>query len=113
MIYPTIVVENFFKDPKLIFDFLKKVKWSRAKDDENWPGVRSESFHKINPELHSFIMNKIISVYYYSLQSKLNLQNMCFSLAICRISCPKCVFAMDFVRCYRPCFGRGCWQALS
>ena len=25
MIYPTIVVENFFKDPKLIFDFLKKV----------------------------------------------------------------------------------------
>jgi|TARA_R100001463_G_scaffold99933_1_gene154365 hypothetical protein len=69
MIYPTIVVENFFKDTKLIFDFLKKVKWSRAKDDENWPGVRSESFHKINPELHSFIMNKIISVYYeYRLQ---------------------------------------------
>ena len=69
MYYPTIVVEDFFKDPNLILNFYKKVKWFKPKENENWPGVRSKPFYKINIDLHNYIMNKIISVYYnYNLQ---------------------------------------------
>jgi len=67
--YPTIIVEDFFKNPDLIFDFYKKVKFFKPKNNENWPGVRSKPFHKINMNLHKYIMNKIISVYYnYNIQ---------------------------------------------
>ena len=48
MYYPTIVVEDFFKDPNLILNFYKKVKWFKPKKNENWPGVRSKPFYKIN-----------------------------------------------------------------
>ena len=69
MYYPTIVVEDFFKDPNLILNFYKKVKWFKPKENENWPGVRSKPFYKINIDLHNYIINKIISIYYnYNLQ---------------------------------------------
>ena len=69
MYYPTIVVEDFFKDYNSILNFYKKVKLYKPKKNENWPGVRSKPFHKINIDLHNYIINKIISIYYnYNLQ---------------------------------------------
>ena len=64
MLYPTIIMESFFKEVEPVITFYNNVKWFRAKKKENWPGVRSKPLHEINLDLHNYIINKIISIYY-------------------------------------------------
>tara|TARA_R110000751_G_scaffold300372_1_gene412074 strand:+ start:414 stop:962 length:549 start_codon:yes stop_codon:yes gene_type:complete len=62
--YPTTISESFFNDPDSIVKLSKKIKFFKPKTNENWPGLRSKPLHSIDIDLHNFIMNKIISIYY-------------------------------------------------
>jgi hypothetical protein len=62
--YPTVIVDSFFKEPDSIVEYSKKLKWFKPKEKDNWPGHRTEALHLINRDLFNFIMDKIISIYY-------------------------------------------------
>lgn len=65
--YPTIVVENFFKNPDEIVEYSKKLNFINSKDwhtKVNWIGSRTESLHIKNKILFNFIVEKFLSIYY-------------------------------------------------
>ena len=63
LIIPTTIVDGFFNDPDAVRDFALKQEFSS--DPENrWPGKRSESLHKINPELFEYVHNKFFNLFY-------------------------------------------------
>jgi Family of unknown function (DUF6445) len=62
-VIPTTVVDDFFDDPYLVTEFAKKQ--SYAKDLHNqWPGERSESVHKLNPDFFANTINKFLRIFY-------------------------------------------------
>ena len=61
--YPTIVVDNFFKNPNVIREFALNLSYESAPDGR-WPGERSIMLHKVNQKLYFLIVKKILSVYY-------------------------------------------------
>jgi hypothetical protein len=64
MKFPTVIVENFFKNPNDIVKYANTLTYNGPKEGQYWIGKRSELLHKINPELFNFICNKIISIFY-------------------------------------------------
>tara|TARA_R110000744_G_scaffold315000_3_gene421977 strand:+ start:170 stop:694 length:525 start_codon:yes stop_codon:yes gene_type:complete len=63
--YSTIIVDNFFPDPKVVLSFCEKIiKWDNPNENENWPGVRSSNFIDINPDLHKYILHNILKMYF-------------------------------------------------
>lgn len=62
--YPTVIVDSFFKNPDLIVKYSKTLEWFKPKEFDNWPGVRTQPLHLINKDLFNFIINKILSIYY-------------------------------------------------
>lgn len=62
--YPTVIIDNFFDDPKSIVSFSKKLTWYKPNEQDNWPGLRTDFLHKLNYNLFDYIVKKILSVYY-------------------------------------------------
>ena len=63
MLYPSIVVDNFFSQPELIVDFASKLKFYQNKDGR-WPGKRTEVLHSNNFSFFDYVNQKILSVIY-------------------------------------------------
>ena len=63
MIYPTVVLDNFFANPDTIRDFALQLSYS-SDEEGRWPGKRSPMLHTINEDLVFSFAKKIISVYY-------------------------------------------------
>jgi len=63
MIYPTVVLDNFFTNPDTIRDFALSLPYERDADGR-WPGERSPMLHTHNEDLVFSFAKKIISIYY-------------------------------------------------
>lgn len=61
MLFPSLVVDNFFEEPKKIIDFSKKLSF---KYDGVSPGIRSKLIHEIDYTFYNWINNKILSLLY-------------------------------------------------
>lgn len=63
MIFPIIIVDNFFSEPNKVKDFSKNLVYE--KDFEGrWPGERSEPIHEVNFNLFNYFHLKILSILY-------------------------------------------------
>jgi hypothetical protein len=63
MLFPILITDDFFKNPKEIVDFAKNLKY--FKDEKGrWPGERSRSLHLIDNDFFNFVLKKIVSVLY-------------------------------------------------
>ena len=62
MIYPTVVLDNFFTNPDTIRDFALSLPYERDADGR-WPGERSPMLHTYNEDLVFSFAKKIISIY--------------------------------------------------
>jgi hypothetical protein len=67
---PTLIVDNFFKDPKKILDLSNKC--SFLKDTEGrWPGKRTNLLHEVNNNFFQLFHKKIFSLLYPNFYEKL------------------------------------------
>ena len=67
---PTLIVDNFFQNPKKILTLLNECSFS--KDHEGrWPGERSEPLHEINGNFFEFFHKKIFSLLYPNFYEKI------------------------------------------
>jgi len=63
MIFPTLIVDNFFKNPYKIKNLSDTL--SFKKDEQGkWPGERSKPLHEINFDFFNFLNLKILSLLY-------------------------------------------------
>lgn len=69
MIYPTIILDNFFNDPYKIVEYSKSLEYSEDKEG-NWPGKRSEPLHKIDRVFFESFGCKILSIFYPMVKDK-------------------------------------------
>jgi hypothetical protein len=63
MIYPTIVVDDFFKYPNNIKKLSQDLIYEKDKDGK-WPGERSKPIHQTNYDFFNFFNQKILSLIY-------------------------------------------------
>ena len=61
---PTLIKTSFFEDPQEIINYSKKIEWIKSTNQDNWPGYRSDNLFKINKELHYYIINEIVRLYF-------------------------------------------------
>ena len=57
MLFPSLVVDNFFEEPKKIIDFSKELSF---KYDGVSPGIRSKLIHEIDYTFYNWINKKTI-----------------------------------------------------
>jgi hypothetical protein len=63
MLYPSIVLDNFFTDPDLVVDFASKLNY--YKDIEGrWPGERSEMLHVNYHSFFDYVNKKMLKAIY-------------------------------------------------
>lgn len=60
----TIVVDNFFDNVDDIINLSKKLKYYKASESDNWPGLRTKSLHDTHYNLFNSIIIKILNYYY-------------------------------------------------
>lgn len=60
----TIVVDNFFDNVDDIISLSKKLKYYKASESDNWPGLRTKSLHDTHYNLFNSIIIKILNYYY-------------------------------------------------
>lgn len=63
MLYPTIQVQNFFKNPDEIVEYSKQLKFDYDSEGR-WPGKRSDYLHKLNNPFFGYLTRKIVSLIY-------------------------------------------------
>lgn len=63
MIYPTIVVDNFFKNPEKIVELSSTLPYHKDPNGR-WPGVRSEFLHICNQGFFEMFHKKIFALLY-------------------------------------------------
>ena len=61
--YFSLVVDDFFTNPKVIVDYLKSQP-SQTSPDGSFPGKRTDPIHTMDEELNKAIMLKILGCYY-------------------------------------------------
>ena len=59
MMWPTLIVDNFFDDPQKVINFSKRLKYERASGHE-WPGTRTDHLGKIDKEFFLWSTTKIM-----------------------------------------------------
>jgi len=64
MKFPTVIVENFFKNPDDIVKYANTLSYEGPKKEAYWIGKRSKLLHTINPQLFSFICDKVLNTFY-------------------------------------------------
>jgi hypothetical protein len=71
MIYPTIIVDDFFDNPKKVKDLASTLEYQ--KDPEGrWPGERTTFLHQINYPFFNHVHLKILSILYPNDFRKIN-----------------------------------------
>ena len=63
MMWPTVIVDDFFEDPNKIVKFSKTLKFVTA-EDSSWPGTRTGPLHEVNNDFFLFSTRKIMSILY-------------------------------------------------
>ena len=63
MLYPSLSVLNFFKDPNEIVKFAKTLKY-KPSEGGIWPGMRSEVLHDVHYDLFHSVCSKIMAAFY-------------------------------------------------
>ena len=59
---PTIIYDDFFEDPDKIVEYANTLDY--PVNAGNYPGKRSLPLHEINPDLYSYITNRIVRIFY-------------------------------------------------
>ncbi len=78
MIYPTIIMDDFFTEPEKIKNFSSKLKYFKDKDGK-WPGKRSVPVHEIDYNFFNYFHLKILSILYPNDYRKISYTaNACF-----------------------------------
>ena len=62
--YPTIIKNNFFTNPREILDLYDKVIMKEGGSNDNWPGVRSDNLIEVNKKLHINIVDAVFKLYF-------------------------------------------------
>jgi len=63
MIWPTIIVDNFFDNPNKVIEYSKKLKF--LKDEKgDWPGKRTDTLSNIDQNFFNWINYKIVRLIY-------------------------------------------------
>ena len=61
MMWPTLIVDNFFNDPHKVITFSKQFKYKRDSDSA-WPGTRTALVNELDQEFFSWSTTKIMSL---------------------------------------------------
>jgi len=61
MVYPTIVIDNFFKNTEVILNLANSLKYKKDVDGK-YPGERTQPLHLENYNFFNYINNKILAV---------------------------------------------------
>ena len=61
MMWPTVIVDDFFEDPKKIIKFSKTLNYHRA-EDNTWPGERTGPMHQVDHNFFIFTTKKIMTL---------------------------------------------------
>ena len=61
MMWPTLIVDNFFNDPHKVITFSKQFKYKRDPDSA-WPGTRTALVNELDQEFFSWSTTKIMSL---------------------------------------------------
>lgn len=69
MIYPTIILDNFFNDPIKILKFAKSLEYYQSNDGK-WPGERTKQLYEIDKCFFESFGSKILSVLYPTIKYK-------------------------------------------
>ena len=63
--FPTICVDNFYKNPDKVREFALNLKYNSEDNLTGYyPGKRTELLHKIEPEFFNKFCTKLFSIYY-------------------------------------------------
>ena len=76
MLFPTLIVDNFFKYPERVVDFSNNITYERDKEYK-WPGKRSKEIHEINQNFFIYFDTKVLSVLY-----PMNYKQISFNLSL-------------------------------
>ena len=63
MMWPTLIVDNFFDDPHKVINFSKQFKYKRASDHQ-WPGTRTGPIGELDNNFLSWSTNKIMNLFF-------------------------------------------------
>jgi hypothetical protein len=63
MIWPTIIVDNFFDEPEKIIEYSQKLKFGPDTDGQ-WPGVRTGLMGNLDDKFFNYINYKIVRLIY-------------------------------------------------
>jgi len=59
-----LLKNNFFKNPDSVVEYAKTLDYHKAKDYQNWPGVRTENMHIIDNTFFANVMLDILKPKY-------------------------------------------------
>jgi hypothetical protein len=63
MLYPSLMVDNFFEDPEKIVNFSKTLEFKEDLQGR-YPGTRTEAIHSLNKNFFLYVTRKIMSILY-------------------------------------------------
>jgi hypothetical protein len=81
MIYPTIILDNFFNDPLKVINFAKSLEYYQDSEGR-WPGKRTKELHEVNKYFFENYGSKVLSILYPTIKEK----SFCCSLHFQKIS---------------------------
>ena len=63
MMWPTLIVDNFFDDPQKIINFSKQFKYERDLENQ-WPGTRTLPMNELNKDFFTWSTRKIMNLFF-------------------------------------------------
>jgi len=71
MVYPTIIVDNFFRHPDIVLDLASKTSYKKDLEG-HFPGERSDHLHINNFNFFNYVNSKILSTIYPTCFKEIN-----------------------------------------
>ena len=71
MMYPTMCIDNFFKNPQKVKEFALSLKYIDC-DNGRWPGARTENLFFVNKEFHRHVGRKMLAALYPTMYERLH-----------------------------------------